>query len=100
MDTLKSQFPYLFALLIALFIYHWNVDRSVEHSLLTKCSGGYYEHYLLEEMQELIEIAKKDGWIYTQCPSGILIIDSDEHVPDSTEIWNNKNGTKCTCKKE
>lgn len=53
--------PYLSTLLIAVFIYRWNVDRSVERGLLPKCYGGYYDHYLIEEMQEMTENARRHG---------------------------------------
>ena len=62
---LRHMFPgfhtssLLSTLLLAMFVYRWNIDRAVERGLLPEMYGGFYDHELILEMQDLS--GKKTG---------------------------------------
>jgi len=43
----------LSTLLLAMFVYRWNIDRAVERGLLSEQYGGWYSHQVLHELQDL-----------------------------------------------
>ena len=51
--------PRLITCLLAVYVYRWNMDRAVEHGFIPKRYGGWYEHNIVLEMQEL---AKGMSW--------------------------------------
>jgi len=51
----------LSTLLLALFIYRWNIDRAVERGLLPDDYSNFYQHQLILEIQELRSKSKREG---------------------------------------
>lgn len=50
----------LSTLLLALFVYRWNMDRAVERGLLSEEYGGWYDHELIHELQYLSKATAGD----------------------------------------
>lgn len=64
---LRSIFPgfhtssRLSTLLLALFIFRWNIDRAVERGLLPEDYSNFYQHQLILEIHELRSKSKREG---------------------------------------
>lgn len=53
--------PCLSTLLLALFIFRWNIDRAVERGVLPDDYSNFYQHQLILEIQELRSKSKREG---------------------------------------